>query len=89
MDGPNGEPSIAELVMAGLANGLLWIIEAKPVWVGPGLYKPCIVCRQRITRYEIQYDVPGPRGALPAHAACYSLWLDFSYQLRNDRRADP
>jgi hypothetical protein len=71
-------------VIAGLASGVLWILEADPVWKGPGLNKPCIVCRQRINDYEMQYDVSGPRGALPTHATCYSVWRILSHKMRNN-----
>jgi len=85
MDGLMDDPSIAQLVIAGLQSGLLWVLEAAPVWVGPGLYRQCIVCRQRITRYELQYDVPGPRGALPSHGTCHSVWRHISSKIRDNR----
>lgn len=88
MDGSTDHPSIADLVMAGLTDGLLWILEAAPVWVGPGLNKQCIVCRHRIIRYELQYDVPGPRGALPCHANCHSVWRHISSRIRNSPPGD-
>jgi hypothetical protein len=83
VDGSSKDPSIRDLVAAGLASGVLWILEADPVWRGPGVHKPCIVCRQRINKTEIQYDVPGPRGALPTHAMCYSVWRAISDRMRN------
>jgi hypothetical protein len=58
---PTQSPSIAELVIAGLANGLLWLLEGDPVWAGHGIFKPCVVCRLKIVKKEIQYDVVGPR----------------------------
>lgn len=84
MDGSSDDPSISELVIARLASGILWILEAEPVWKGPGLHKPCIVCGERIDGHEIQYDVPGPRGALPAHATCYRVWSAISFRMRNN-----
>ena len=82
MDGSSEDPSIADLVIAGLASGVLWILEADPIWVGRGTLKPCIVCRKRITDREIQYDVPGPRGALPDHGACHIVWRVISDRMR-------
>ena len=84
MDGSPGKPSISELVIAGLESGLLWIVEAGPVWVGRGTRKPCIVCGLRLEDAEIQYDVPGPRGALPAHVICYRVWRAKSDMRRLD-----
>jgi hypothetical protein len=84
MDGSTEDPPIAALVMAGLASGLLWTLEADPVWIGHGLHRACIVCQRRITHHETQYDVPGPRGAWPAHATRHSVWRDLSYRMRND-----
>jgi hypothetical protein len=55
---------LPELVIVGLDNGLLWILDGEPVWMGHGTHKPCVVCRLRIDGQQIQYDVPGPRGAL-------------------------
>ena len=65
MDEPTPSPSILDLVIAGLGNGLLWILEAGP--------KPCVVCRAKIGNDDIQYDVAGPRGSLPVHVKCYEL----------------
>jgi len=84
VDGSAEKPSILYLVIAGLANGRLWILQDGPVWWGRGLTKPCVVCRLRIATYDIQFDVPGPRGALPTHADCYSVWLAQSDTLRMD-----
>lgn len=84
MDGSPDNPSIVDLVIAGLANGRLWILEGGPVWSGPGTLKPCVVCRRRIGVHDKQYDVPGPRGALPAHVDCYRVWRVQSDKLRRD-----
>ncbi len=74
--------SIADLVIAGLANGQLWILEAGPVWAGYGTLKPCVVCRVKIADDEIQYDVVGPRGSVPVHVKCYRSWRVRSNKLR-------
>ena len=74
MDGTTQHPSILDLVIDGLASGVLWIVKAEPAWTGHGTLKPCVVCRVRINAHETQYDVPGPRGALPTHAKCYKIW---------------
>jgi hypothetical protein len=75
---PIQSPSIADLVVAGLANGLLWILEADPIWAGHGTIKPCVVCGVKIHNNEIQYDVVGPRGSLPVHVKCYRIWRGHS-----------
>jgi len=75
-------PPIAELVIAGLSNGLLWILEGDPVWAGHGILKPCVVCRLKIAKKEIQYDVVGPRGSLPVHLKCYWAWRAASDKLK-------
>jgi hypothetical protein len=74
MDGATPTLSILDLVMERMASGVLWIVKAEPVWMGRGTFKPCVVCRVRIHGHETQVDVPGPRGALPAHATCYEIW---------------
>ena len=81
------KPSIADLVIAGLASGLLWILHTDPVWSGFGTLKPCVVCRLRIDVADIQYDVPGPRGTLPAHVSCYRIWRMQSDTLRGNTQA--
>lgn len=81
---PIQSPSIADLVVAGLANGLLWILEADPVWAGHGTLKPCVVCGVKIHNYEIQYDVVGPRGSLPVHVKCYRIWRGHSDKQTRD-----
>ena len=84
VDGSDREPSLLDQVIEGLANGLLWIVEAGPVWTGRGTRKPCIVCRLKIQASETQFDVPGPRGALPTHVKCYAVWWKQSQMLRKD-----
>jgi len=86
MGGSTEDPSILDLVIAGLANGLLWILEEGPAWMGRGTLKPCIVCGLRIKGSDIQYDVPGPRGALPTHVTCYGVWRVQSDKLRRKKR---
>jgi len=84
MDGSSQEPSISELVTAGLANGALWILEDGPLWAWPGTLEPCVVCGRPIDSSEIQYEVVGPRGALPAHVNCYQEWRAQSDAMRRD-----
>jgi hypothetical protein len=79
------KPTVSELVQIGLDNGLLWILNAPPVWIGDGTHKPCVVCRLPIRGQKIQCDVPGPRGALPAHIACYRVWRAQSDMRREER----
>jgi hypothetical protein len=84
VDGSPEKPAISELVIVGLDNGLLWILDGEPVWMGHGTHKPCVVCRLRIDGQQIQYDVPGPRGALPAHMTCYTVWRAQSNMRRDN-----
>ena len=84
MDGSTADPSVLDLVIEGLANGVLWIVKAEPVWTGDGTLKPCVVCRVKINAHEKQYDVPGPRGALPAHVRCYEIWRKQSDMRRKE-----
>ena len=81
MDGSKPDPSILNVVLEGLAEGRLWIIEAAPVWMGLGNLSPCVVCGLRIGAGHYWYDVLGPRGTLPAHVDCYRVW-----QAESDRR---
>jgi len=37
---------------------------------------------------EMQYDVPGPRGALPTHVTCYSVWRRQSEEHRRGVAAE-
>jgi hypothetical protein len=74
-------PSVVDCVIEGLANGLLWTLDGGPIWMGYGTYKHCVVCHRQIGLKEIRYDVPGPRGAAPAHGACYRVWRE-----QSDRR---
>jgi len=84
VDESPSKPSIADLVITGLGSGLLWVLHADPVWSGFGTLKPCVVCRLRIGTADIQYDVPGPRGTLPAHVICYRIWRAQSDTLRDN-----
>lgn len=84
MDAPTPNPSILDLVVAGLDDGTLWVLENSPVWTGHGILKPCVVCRVKIDNHEIQHDVVGPRGSLPVHAKCYRAWRAQSDKLRKN-----
>jgi hypothetical protein len=86
VDGSTPIPSILELVIQGFSSGVLWVVEAEPVWIGRGTFKPCVVCRVKIHAHETQCDVPGPRGALPAHLTCYEIWRK---QSDKQRRGQP
>ena len=85
MDEATPSPSILDLVIAGLGNGLLWVLEAGPIWSGHGTFKPCVVCRAKIANDDIQYDVSGPRGSLPVHVRCYRVWRAQSDESRRAR----
>jgi hypothetical protein len=74
MGASTGDPALVTLVIAGLDNGVLWILESGPIWFGRGTNKPSLVCKRRISAEELQYDLPGPRGSGPAHVACYRTW---------------
>src|SRR4030095_9648060 len=69
MDGLTGEPSIAELVIAGLQSGLLWLTEAAPVWVGAGLNKQ-------------GFRLPQPNH--PLRAAGRRAWASWSVTVSRD-----
>jgi hypothetical protein len=89
-DGSKRPPSVSKLVAEGLADGRLWILEEAPVWVGRGTLKPCVVCRLRIGAADIQYDLPGSHGTVPAHATCYRIWRTESDARRKKaRKTDP
>jgi hypothetical protein len=82
MDTPVQKPSILEMVIAGLANGRLWILEGGPIWKGPGVLKPCIVCQLRIHDNQVQYDVLGFGRSVSAHASCHQVWRAEADKLR-------
>lgn len=75
--------------MAGLDNGVLWILDGPPVWVGDGTFKPCVVCRVHIVGLKSQYDVAVPRGALPVHITCSKVWRAQSDMRRHRDETSP
>jgi hypothetical protein len=79
-------PSILTQVIVGLNNGLLWLLDSGPIWVGRGTNKPCLVCKRRISAESVQYDVPGPRGSGPAHGDCYRTWRSQSDKRRKSNQ---
>jgi hypothetical protein len=81
---------IVDLVREGFTNGQLWNLPAgaQPVWAGRGTFKPCVVCRVKIAPYEKQYDVAGPRGAMPTHMTCYLIWVTQSERARKLAQSD-
>ena len=86
---PADHPSIVELVITGLNNGLLWPLDASPIWFGRGTGKPCLVCKQRITAAAFQYDLPpSPNGSGPVHADCYREWSTQSDKRRKKGQRD-
>jgi hypothetical protein len=68
------KPSILEMVLAGLANGRLWLLEGGVIWAGRGVLKPCIVCQLRIRDDQMQYDILGLGRSVPVHADCHHVW---------------
>jgi hypothetical protein len=82
--GGAGQSIEREQVLAGLASGLLWVLEAGPVWAGRGTLKPCVVCRVRIGLQDIQYDVAGPLATVAVHLRCFRAWRRHSEELRRN-----
>jgi hypothetical protein len=82
MDRPVQKQSIVEMVIDGLANGRLWILEGGPIWAGRGVLKPCIVCQLKIHESQSQYDVLGPGRSVPVHGSCHQVWRWESDKIR-------
>ena len=82
MGTPVQKPSILDMVVDGLTNGRLWILQGGPVWKGPGVLKPCIVCQLTIHNYEVQYDILGLGRSVSAHASCHQVWRAEADKLR-------
>lgn len=87
--GSPADPSILELVITGLNNGLLWLLDSGPIWFGNGTGKSCLVCKVRITHASIQYDLPpSANGSGPVHADCYRQWRTESDRRRKKNQRD-
>src|SRR5262245_34837367 len=80
----NGADGLRGSVRDRLASGALFPVGSY-VMAGNGSGKPCVVCRESITRADVEYEIPlGEHIAVVAHLACYLVWRDESTRALRD-----
>ena len=86
--GSDGD-GLRAMIRARIATGALFPVHGTRAWASYGEDDPCIVCKEPITRAQVEYEVASASAdvTVRAHLRCYMLWKDES-QTRSRRRPD-
>ena len=78
------------LVRSRLATGALFPLQNTSAWASYGEDNPCAVCREPITRAEVEYEVSSTvvDTTVRTHLRCYMMWKEESQAPPRRRRAD-
>ena len=62
-------------IRAKLADGFLPNAGIPRLWGGPGTGQPCDACEKVITKAELEFEGPGPKGdVVRFHIGCFGIW---------------
>jgi len=76
--------ALRQSIRARLASGALFPVGSRVI-AGNGSGNLCVVCRNRVDQYEIEYEIPLGEGvAVVTHIRCYVAWRNES--VRQDQR---
>jgi len=79
--------ALRQSIRARLASGALFPVGSR-VTAGNGSGNLCVVCRNRVDRYEIEYEIALGEGvAVVTHIRCYAVWRDESVSQDQRRTA--
>ncbi len=79
------------MVRARLSTGGLFPLHGTRAWASYGNDNPCAVCRELITRAQVEYEVSSAVGdtSVRTHLRCYTMWKEESQiPSRRPRRPD-
>ncbi|HEX7214001.1 MAG TPA: hypothetical protein VF578_07305 [Methylomirabilota bacterium] len=76
------------IVRARLATGALFPLQSTRAWASYGEDNPCAVCRESITRAQVEYEVSSAvlDTTVRTHLRCYMLWKEESQSPPRPRR---
>ncbi len=70
--------ALRQSIRARLASGALFPVGSRVI-AGNGSGNLCVVCRNRVDHYEIEYEIPLGEGvAVVTHLRCYVMWREES-----------
>lgn len=86
--GSDGD-GLRAMIRARIATGALFPVHGTRAWASYGEDDPCVVCKEPITRAQVEYEVASASAdvTVRAHLRCYMLWKDES-QTPSRRRPD-
>ena len=76
LTGSSDNDGLRALVRARLATGALFPLHGTRAWASYGEDNPCLVCREPITRAQVEYEVSSAVAdtTVRTHLRCYMLW---------------
>ena len=85
--GSDGD-DLRAMVRARIATGALFPIHGTRTWASYGEDNPCIVCKDPITRTQVEYEVvsASSEATVRAHLRCYMMWKEESQARPRPRR---
>jgi hypothetical protein len=86
--GGSDSDGLRAIVRARLATGALLPLHGTRAWASYGEDNPCVVCREPITRAQVEYEVSSAAAdaTVRAHLRCYMVWKDESQTPPRPRR---
>lgn len=86
--GGSDTDSLPALVRARLSTGDLVPLHGTRAWASYGQDNPCVVCREPITRAQVEYEVSSAIAdtTVRAHLRCYMVWKEESQTPPRSRR---
>lgn len=91
LTGGSDSDGLRALIRARLATGALFPLSGTRAWASYGMDYPCAVCREPITRAQVEYEVSSvvPDTTVRTHPRCYMVWKEESQiPPRRPRRPD-
>lgn len=89
--GGSDTDGLRAMVRARLSTGGLFPLHGTRAWASYGNDNPCAVCRELITRAQVEYEVSSAVGdtSVRTHLRCYTMWKEESQiPPRRPRRPD-
>jgi hypothetical protein len=88
LSGGSDGDGLRAMIRARIATGALFPIHGTRAWASYGDDDPCIVCKEPITRAQVEYEVLSASAEVTvrAHLRCYMVWKDESQAPPRPRR---
>src|SRR4029450_4468940 len=80
LTGGSDTDGLRAMVRARLATGALFPLESTRAWASYGEDNPCAVCRELISRAQVEYEVSSAivDATVRTHLRCYMVWKEES-----------